>query len=159
MALNASPFSMSIGMIDSFDTVVVGQILADQMFMIQFNYTGTNCTVLEPAASTQPIMETTAMTTFSNITLQGLNNSTCSLMFTALAHDGTFGVSLKETVREECTITLGGCLDDQQVMSEDGYDVCEDPKFIVEAVILGMIGLLCFLVVVLLLVILVHRYR
>lgn len=126
-ALNAGPFSLEFGLKDYFNTHVTGPILSDEAFLIEFSWTGEDCWVVSPLPGSQRLEEVTGGTTFTNITLQGKTNSTCSLVFTGeLLSNTSQGAEAPDAV-VTCQVALNQCEGDMVLEEGATYDTCVAP--------------------------------
>lgn len=174
--LDGMPFTIDIGMRDSFGTPVQGEIFGSADYLISFSWNGTDCSVTSPATGDR-VIDDSGVTTFLNVTMEGKSNSTCVLQFAAMTSGGGISLSAAEELSVSgnelddeypsqkgadlvCQIILGGCSGDGQVVQAgDAVDTCVDESvwgvFIVVGLLLCLLALVCLLFVV----ILMHHYR
>lgn len=160
LALNGEAISLTLGMRDGFSTPVYGQLFLSTSYSVSFNSTGDGCHVVSPPDSIRHINET-GVACFDNITLEGYNNSTCTLEFSTDSLLEISVLSLKSDVDTEvtCVVALGGCLDGLVVEEGDTSDTCAEPPLWGAFLILGLVLILLLLTCLLLGVVLLHQYR
>ena len=140
--LDATPFSLSLVLVDNFETTVTGKILSDNSYNATVDYIGDNCDLIFQGSNTQPI--DTGMVNFDNLVLKGKNSSNCELVFTATSVPASYSIK-----SESCNITLDGCSSGEELTFSEPYDYCiadHWPYWKTTNILIAIIALLLLLV-------------
>lgn len=122
--LNAGCFEVSVELHDQFGTVVSGMILSDNTFTASIlSSSPDGCRLVAPVVYSN-VTATTSSATFSNLTMEGQNNSTCSFEFDCFSAPIATAI-----VPAECSVLLDGCSEGYEVAEGDDKDTCVSGAF------------------------------
>ena len=121
--LNEVPFDISLELLDDFGTLVNGTILALNNYTLSLSNSGLDCEV--HPSDPQVRIPLPGVGGFTNLTVQGKNDSVCALRFFVTSQPMISTIS-----SSTCKIHLSGCPQDYNVVEQDEFDTCEYCKYL-----------------------------
>lgn len=128
--LDGSGAEIEVYLFDAFGTLVKGLCLEDVVLMVNLSYTGN--VELSVSNSSSRLSPETGGALFSSVLLQGHNNSTARLTFTALDSEYYYG----DIASIGCSISLLDCPSGYRVEPGDLVDTCKEGELTLVSVII-----------------------